>query len=293
MTRARPLVSRAAMVVAIPALLAALATTDQYRRRAGAARAEGTVGTWKVTVPDNGDPWRIAYGAGVDFPQVAALDTRSGYVRLVCGTTWGTSVVLPPPFWSDGTLWQGMPIKATHRLDGDRLIIDASGERHGLKLHLEVALSPPGAGRISAEVSGRSEGRVVLDTRPGEAFKVVMLSSMRIASTRWDASSVIIDDRPPLAFDDASQTSGFFVAPTPPVKGRRFGFRGGKSGWQEESGSVEPAPTVEILLDNPLQIAGYRTHSTDPNDDNLGLWAASDHVLSSWHYTIIASRPSE
>ncbi len=120
-----------------------------------------------------------------------------------------------------------------------------------------------------------------------------MLSSMRVAPTKWDARSVIIDDRPPLAFDDASETSGFFVAPTPPVRARRFGLRGGKSEWQRESGSSAPAPTVEILLDDDLQIAGYRTQSTDPNDDNLGLWAASDRVLGSWHYTIIASRPAE
>jgi hypothetical protein len=292
MTRAPQLVSSAAILVTIPALFVAPATTGQHPQQAQATKVGQAAGTWKVTVPDNGDPWRIAHGSGLNSPQVAALDTRSGYFRLVSGTTWGTSVVLPPPFWSGATLFQGMPIKATHRVDGDRLIIDALGERHGLKVHVQVALSPPGAGRISAEVWGQSDGQVALDTRPGEAFKVVMLSSMHIAPTRWDASSVIIEDRSPLAFDDASQVSSFFVAPNPPVKARRFGLQGGMSCWQEESGSVQPAPTVEIVLDGPLQIAGYRTHTTNPNDDNLGLWAATDKVLDAWHYTIIASRPT-
>jgi hypothetical protein len=256
----------------------------------------GASPTWKVTVPPSGNPWSIAFGSGTEFPQFAALDPRSGYFRLVCKTTWGTSIVLPPSFWSGGVLRQGMPLEASYRVEGERLLIDASGVRDGLTVHLRVSLSPPGDGRIAAEVNGRCEGNIALDTRPGEAFKPVMLSSMRVSptksvaqSTEWDASSVILDEAPPLKFDDSTRSSGFFVAPTPRVQARRFGFRGGKSAWQP----LEPAPTVEILLDGPLQVAGYRTQSTNHDDDNLGLWAATENVLGSWHYTIVASRPSE
>ena len=159
---------------------------------------------------------------GCRFPRGRRADVRSGYFRLVAGTTWGTSIVLPPPFWSGGVLWQGVPIKATHRVDGDRLVIEALGERHGLTLRLDVTLSPPGDGRIAAEVSGRSEGKVALDARPGEAFKVVMLSSMRVSPKEFDASAVLIGDRPPLAFGDKSKTSGFFVAAPRPSSAQRF-----------------------------------------------------------------------
>ena len=248
-----------------------------------------------VAVPGNGDPWSIAYGSGVDFPQFAALDPKSGYFRLVCNTTWGTSIVLTPSFWSGGALTQGMPLAATYHLDGQRLVIDATGSRNGLKVTLRVTLSPPGEGRIAAEVDGRSEGSIALDARPGEAFKPVMLSSMRMAvdgadtvSKKWDARAVLVDDSQPHGFDDLAQHSDFFLGVTPRIIATRFGFLGGKSDWQQG----DPAPTVEIFLDGPMQVAGYRTYSTDPNDDNLGLWAATDTVAESWHYTVTASRPS-
>ena len=73
-------------------------------------------------------------------------------------------------------------------------------------------------------------------------------------------------------------TSHAFFLPTSEV--RRFGFRGGKSKFQP----AEPAPTVEILFPDPVQIAGYRTQSCDHDDEDLTFWAGSDTVLSSWHY---------
>ncbi len=157
------LTSGLAMLFVVPTLLAATTPPGEHSRRAADAKAKVVAGTWKLTVPENGDPWRIGFGSGTDFPQFAALDTRSGYFRLVSGTTWGTSIVLPPPFWSGGKLLQGVPIKASHLVDGDKLIINASGVRDGLKLNLRVSLSPPSDGRIVAEVSGRSEGKIELD----------------------------------------------------------------------------------------------------------------------------------
>ncbi len=238
----------------------------------------------------------IAYGSGVDFPQFAALHPRSGYFRLVCKTTFGTSIVLPPAFWSGGVLTQGMPLEATHHVEGDRLVIDATGNRNGLKVTLRVILSPPGDGRIEALVDGECEGHVALDANKlGEAFKPVMLSSMRIGcgadggvSKEWDAQAVIVEGRPDLEFDDKAASSTFFLPPTP-FKVRRFGFRGGKSRFQP----ADPAPTVELLFPDPVQIAGYRTRSCDHDDDNLALWAGSDTVLGSWHYTITAMRPAD
>ena len=67
-----------------------------------AATAAEAGRVWTVTIPANGEPWIIAYGSGVDFPQFAWLHPKSGYFRLVCKTTFGTSIVLPPAFWSGG-----------------------------------------------------------------------------------------------------------------------------------------------------------------------------------------------
>src|SRR5262249_19763603 len=55
--------------------------------KATLSRFCGELAQWKVTAPENGDPWTIAFGSGSDFPQVAALHPRSGYFRLVSGTT--------------------------------------------------------------------------------------------------------------------------------------------------------------------------------------------------------------
>ena len=283
-----------AVLAASPLLSFALLANCPAPRVDASTIAPEEVWTWKVTDPGNGEPWIIAFGSGVDPPQFAALHPKSGYFRLVCKTTWGTSIVLPPVFWSGGVLTQGMPLEATHYVEGDRLVIDATGNKNGLKVTLRVALSPPGDGRIEAVVDGKCEGAVALDAKPGEAFKPVMLSSMRIGcgadgvSKEWDARAAIVEGRPDLEFDDTVASHAFFLPPTP-FKVRRFGFRGGKSRFQP----AEPAPTVEILFPDPVQIAGYRTRSCDHDDDNLAFWAGSDTVLSSWHYTITAMRPAD
>lgn len=63
-----------------------------------------------------------------------------------------------------------------------------SGNIGGLQVSLEVRLSPPAGYGLTARVRTTSvTGNVALDNRPGEAFKTVMLSSMRVSSTQWDA----------------------------------------------------------------------------------------------------------
>ena len=187
-----------------------------------------------------------------------------------------------------------MPLEATYHVEGDRLVIDATGNKNGLKATLKgLRCCRPAMG--GSRPGGRKcEGAVALDARPGVAFEPVMLSSMRIGcgadgvSKEWDARAVIVEGRPDLEFDDTVTSHAFFLPPTP-FKVRRFGFRGGKSRFQP----AEPAPTVEIPFPDPVQIAGYRTQSCDYDDDNLAFWAGSDTVLSSWHYTITAMCPAQ
>jgi hypothetical protein len=207
----------------------------------------------------------------------------SGYFRLNYGAAsgWGTSIVLPPAFWSGGNYLQGTPVTVTWQIAGSNLLLSITGSMSSLQLDIQVDLSPPAQGSISAQVTTSVEGSLPLDDRPGEAFKPVMLSSMHISSTMWDAQAAF----------SGCQTfplpgSGWVILPQPPLQAQSFGVIGGTSTWKTN------APTTWVILDQPRQIAGWVTPSADPNDDNLGLWAAADAILSSWSYKVIAASGS-
>jgi len=223
----------------------------------------------------------MSYGSGRDHPQYAALHTDSGYFRLVNGPSsgWGTSVVLLPCLWSRGRYYQGAPVDAQWRNEGDDLVVSVTGTIAKLTVRGEVRLPPPDPeGRsASARVTMTASGTVELDNRPGEAFKPVMLSSMKLtAPDMWDARSaragsdhIII---PP---------AGWMIRP--PVVTDEFALIGGTSTWKKN------APTITIHLDRKLPITGMVTPDANPNDDNLAFWCAFDRVLPEWSYTITAT----
>jgi hypothetical protein len=147
-----------------------------------------------------------------------------------------------------------------------------------LNLQGEVRISPPANNSISAIISMTTSGSVTLDNRTNEAFKPVMLSSMHISSDNWDAQSAFVGSQTYQLPDN-----GWIISPA--VNSVKFGLNGGTSKWKTN------APTVEITLDQSRLITGWVTSSTDPNDDNVGFWAASDTLLSNWSYTIISKAP--
>ncbi len=220
----------------------------------------------------------ICYGSGTNYPQYAALDVASSYFRLICpGTNWGTSVILLPSFWSQGINYQHAPISYDWGItEGDVLNIFFSGEISTLVVDGCVRISPPESDKIRAEVSVTTQGTVTLDERPGEAFKPVMLSSMHVSADQWDCLSAYIDGQ---SYSIPQQ--GWIIWPS--VTGNVFGLAGGTSEWKEN------APTIEVALPESMAITGWVTFSSDPNDDNIGFWPATDEVLSNWHYTLVAS----
>lgn len=232
-------------------------------------------GSWSVT--RRGDILEIAYGRDADFPQVAALHLDSGYFRMNTdpGSGWGTSVILLPAFWSDGIYHQGAPVAAEWTIDGCDLRITLAGTIAGLQVSGEVRLSPPANNTLVAVVTIHVSGSATLDNRPGEAFKLVMLSSMHESDTVWDALAAFVEMQPL-----GLPASGWIVQP--PASGRSFGLTGGTSSWKTN------APTIEVTFDNPQTITGWVTPSADPNDDNVGLWAAVSAVPASWQYTLTA-----
>jgi len=226
---------------------------------------------------------QIAYGSGGHFPQYGALHLNDSYFRLNYGSTsgWGTSVILLPVFWSQARcppsgLCQGSPITVTWQVEDDDLVLFVEGAIGGLSVSSEMRLSPPVGNAIAADVTTSVAGDVPLDDRPGEAFKPVMLSSMHISDRAWDARAAYVDSHTYPIPTPKKGTGAWIV--WPPVVGDSFGLRGGTSCWKTN------APTIEVELDRPLQITGWVTGTDDPNDDNVGFWAASNEVLSSWSY---------
>ena len=140
----------------------------------------------------------------------------------------------------------------------------------------KVRLSPPDESSITAQVSTLTEGAVELDGRPGEAFKPIVLSSMRISPNEWDTQAAYAGCRT-LAIPD----SDWIVSP--PMQSNVFGLIGGASEWKTN------APTLDVVATRSMQVTGWVTPSIDPNDDNVGFWASLDQILPSWAYRITAT----
>lgn len=228
----------------------------------------------------NGSILQIHYGSGTSFPQYAAVHTESGYLRMNAGpgSGWGTSVVIVPSFWSGGRYFQGAPVTATWRADGADLLISFSATISTLAVQGEIRLQPPGQHVLTAAVTVTVDGSVGLDRRPAEAFKPVVLSSMHVSGVLWDAQSAFIDARViPIPED------GWMVQPV--VLSSSFGLTGGTSNWKAN------APTIDVLMDQGVQITGWVNRRTNPNDDNVGFWAASDDILRHWQYRLRAVAP--
>jgi hypothetical protein len=244
---------------------------DQRAGLAFAPATETTVNSWSVL--QNGQILELHYGVGRNS-QFGALHTDSSFLRLNYGKDfgWGSSIILLPSFWIARTYYQGAPVEAVCRSDGTNLVIWITGRIATLVVEAQINLLRPEPNLTSGTVVARVYGDIDLDHRPGEAFKPVALSSMHISETQWDASAAQVDSQTfPIP------TDGWIVRP--PAFGRRFALIAGSSLWKAN------APTVEIVLKEQRQIAGWKTLSSNPNDDNVSLWTATDEVLRSWQYT--------
>ena len=224
---------------------------------------------------------RIFHKAGTQYPQYAVLHLADSYFRLNygLGSGWGTSVILMPAFWSNGQYYQRTPISVPSCQFVDTLLqLTIQGTNLGLTTTVTVKLSHPTSSSISAAVTASTSGSVPIDTRPGEAFKPVTLSSMHESNTMWDAKRACVEST---CFSFPS--SGWIVLPTQVLNSNTFHLVGGTSSWKTN------APTIVISnLNRASRTTGWVTNLSDPNEDNVAFWAAVDNVLSSWSYTIVA-----
>lgn len=231
--------------------------------------------SWKVI--ERGSIVEVAYGSDIDSPQYAALHLESGYFRMNYGpgSGWGTSIILLPSFWEKGIYYQGAPISCTWITEGSELLLSFTGNISSLNISGNICMAPPTQNLLSATISINVDGNLELDNRPGEAFKLMMLSSMHISTNMWDTQLAYVASQ---SFEIPEE--GWIIQP--PAQGRIFGLKGGTSDWKLN------APSIEVTLDQPMQITGWVTPSNDPNDDNVGFWAASNQIIRSWQYTVIA-----
>jgi hypothetical protein len=250
-----------------------------------------------------------------DKSQYAALDLSSGYFRMVYGDNcaWSSSVVVSPSFWeTDGigglVLNQGNLnelITWTMEDSQEDLVLNIQGSISTLFFEGTIRIEPPSlednislqsidefvSNSISAVINMNTSGAVNLAEREAEAFKPVMISSMHIDEDNFDSCGVFVGE------SNYSYPEEFNVNVFSDVKksGSAFGVYGGLSDWQVAESFGKTSPSVSIALNQSLDIRGWKSSSTDDNpcdSDNVGLWAASDEVLSNWEYTMIVSVPN-
>jgi len=262
--------------------------------------------TWGISnkVNSGGDASiSISYGSPqTGYPECAEFDMVSSYFRLSpdSSTAWASSIILNPPYWSSNVYHQGGALTLqSHSVVNGNLVLNFTGIDGSLSTASVVTIHPPAISTngtaavdaIRADVSVSVTGSVVLDPQhPGEAFKVVAVSSMHDSNTVWDNQYVQTGSGQIFNYPD---TDSLFI-PNGAVTASSFLLQGGISSWQTQSSGGRAAPTISITLDKARPILAHDDAITNPNGDNIEVWAASDNdgetVQSNWTYSVTAQR---
>jgi hypothetical protein len=261
--------------------------------------------TWGVsTVTSNVGRTNInvSYGsAATGYPEYAVFDTGSSYFRLVPDTSsaWASSLILNPAYWSNGSLNQGGSLTLqSHEIVNGNLVLTFTGYIGSLGTASKVTIHPPATAvtgtnavnSIEADVDVTVSGSVTLDQRPGEAFKIVQVSSMHDSDAIWD--NQYIQSASGKKFEYPNVT-GWVIADNV-VSTKNFLLQGGISSWQQQSSNGLAAPSIAVTLDKARPVLSYQTADNNPNDDNILVWTASDNngetVQSHWTYSVKAQR---
>jgi hypothetical protein len=261
--------------------------------------------TWGVSTSINnvGRPaLNISYGSPqTGYPECAEFDMGSSFFRLSpdSSTAWASSILLNPAYWSNNIYNQGGTLTLqSHSVVNGNLVLNFTGIIGSLSTASTVTIHPPAMAvtgtnavdSIQADVSVAVTGSVVLDQRPGEAFKVMAVSSMHDSDTVWDNQYIQSGSGSKFTYPDA----GGWIVPNGAVTANNFLLQGGISNWQTQSSSGRAAPTISVTLDKARPVLARDTADTNPNHDNVEAWAASDNdgetVQSSWTYSVKAQR---
>ncbi|MFX0093073.1 MAG: hypothetical protein ACFFBD_15050, partial [Candidatus Hodarchaeota archaeon] len=99
--------------------------------------------TWVVST--SGKQLKINYGSAGNYPQYGVLHLDSSYFRLNTGpeTSWGTSIILLPSFWTNGEYKQGAPVDASWSITNGNLELFLVGIISDLSVSINLTLYPP------------------------------------------------------------------------------------------------------------------------------------------------------
>lgn len=248
--------------------------------------------------------------AGSSFPQVAVL-YASGYIRLkqnddpVPSLPFGSSFILGPAYWPNETTYYHQP-QLTHleidtsRLPAGPLRMWGKGSNQDFAVSYDLVLPSPTDWQTRLHVTQHytATTAVTIDpTRRAEAqgFKLVQISSMFIneggvcdggQTDCHDSNALrfIGNDltRHQVAFTDVSPSS-FIMSTTLPLGSTWLdALHTDDQGWQGNT------PNIRIALDalppdHTITPQGWLEATTDPNEDNVGLWLHDDGPASqSW-----------
>jgi len=244
---------------------------------------------------------------GSRLPQVAVFNA-SGFVRLKQNADpeppipFGSSFVLGPAYWPDETTYHHSP--RIDRLEMDSaalpsgpLRLVATGDNHTFSVRWEMSLPPPRdrQTRLHVVQTHTATQAVGIDpVRRGEAqgFKLVQISSMYVnEGAPCDSGDVDCHDsdaaryigadlhRRDRAFRDVAASGFVFPSPVPLGDTWLDAVHSDDESWQGNT------PNVRIALDelpdgHTVTPQGFVTATTDPNDDNVGLWLHDDGPAS-------------
>jgi len=240
---------------------------------------------------------------GVDWPTVAVL-YASGYVRLKPNADpmppipFGTSVVLGPAYWSGGIYHHNPTLEsvyvATGLLPNGPLRLKITGTNGDLTVAYEVTMPPPSDNLTRWHVSQVYTATTAITLDAGrlanhEGVKLAQFSSMFVNQAAScdregggchdaDGARYIATDgvRRQVAFADVG---GGWVFSSTNALGDVWldALHGDDQGWQGNT------PNVRLALDalpaaETITPQGWISPTTDPNQDNVGLWLHDDGV---------------
>ena len=242
-------------------------------------------------------------------PQVAVV-YASGFVRLKQNADpipFGTSVVLGPAYWPLGAVAEEYnPTLTSLSIDTSELPtgplrLTAAGANAAFDVAYEMALPPPRDRQTRLHViqSYTANAAVTVDparTANAEGFKLVQLSSMFIPEGNChggqsechdsDGARYLGDDGERHQSSFASLTLPGFVIASPGPLGSTWldATHGDDSSWQGNTPNLRVALDVAATAPGPtVTPQGWIDSTTDPNDDNVGLWLHDDDpAVTSW-----------
>jgi hypothetical protein len=245
---------------------------------------------------------------GPGVPQVAII-YASGYVRLKQNADpspsipFGTSFVLGPAYWPSSSTYYHNPQLNTLEIDTSwlpnaPLRMRAEGTNHDFDVTYEMTLPPPRDRQTRLHVTqtytATADITIDQDHRDDyEGFKLVQASSMFINEGGTcdggytdchdsDAARFIGDDleRHEVPFTGLTLPSFVFDSPVPLGSTWLDILHTDDEGWQGNTPNTRIA-LDELPTEHTITPQGRIAKTTDPNQDNVGLWLHDDGPASS------------